>query len=954
MVSGPGIEMLQRAMHDMAGRGAPTEYNDYGFGKTDYETYHELELMGHLDRGPIPVSAAARMLRILSHYQNTQVKNYREIAAMVQRDVSGAQDREGEGSSESAKVVVYDRQPLEYGKVKVYVPNGLDRSATILINRELDARLAAEGEQKTEDAYGNMKYPRYKKLSQDKSSIHAYRVHPSVMGPFLKILASKGLEVQYESGASTPPAATQERVPEQNPAEPDVTILGQEKNQYGNKLAVSFNYQKSKGLFQKMKDAGLAPKAIAYAGNGKFLINIDDAGLFSTVVSKIQESGLDVSPVLEFAKTNGIGTEAPGSTGSGVVKKEGVIRFSDAARTSITVKTDVRGLPQESKDFIRESIQYTFPDYRYDMSGHYYTISGTYKQYVTFGRLLKRFGYPVDELREIVKTKLRRGDLKETEWEGKYDRDKEFQDSIESKVPESMVDLYDEQKFGVAFLYGRDSAILGDSTGFGKSIQLITAAALRMQSNPKPTLIITLKDTQKQFAGEIVRVMGDKEKDQISLDPMNPKKWTVIKYSDFSGGKAERNDKVRQHVESLRRAGFGVAILDELHKVKHGTSQRSINIASVVDDIPTRWGASATVSSNKPMDVKNQLLMMGHQLGRVKDGKFKKDFAGMVEGGYGGSLRKSDNEEDEIRAAERLNKWLNLSGVYVRREKEDVRKMPELSVGSDATGIDQGRFQAIYSSKLQGYKDPDLAVSKLIAAREAVAQLKTDETTKKVLDIVGAGEGKPPAASKVVVFTNFIEAGRQLVDKVSSGLKSLNPNYSAITYLSDTSRKEREQVKRRFTDDPNIKVLIMSMKMGGTGIDFPNAAQHMVINDFDWTPESAEQSEGRIYRINTDHAVNIRYVVGEGLDKELFERVQRKREIAAIIQKYRREYHDNEHATDALKKIVDAQKELKKIDGEMAKIVAAKLPGAEDAIKESFSAYVNRVQAFSEALFPSE
>ena len=87
-----------------------------------------------------------------------------------------------------------------------------------------------------------------------------------------------------------------------------------------------------------------------------------------------------------------------------------------------------------------------------------------------------------------------------------------------------------------------------------------------------------------------------------------------------------------------------------------------------------------------------------------------------------------------------------------------------------------------------------------------------------------------------------------------------------ITYLSDTAKKEREQVKSVFTDDPNAKVLIMSMKMGGTGIDFPNASQNMVINDFDWTPESAEPSEGRIYRINTDHPVDIRYVVGHGLD----------------------------------------------------------------------------------------
>ena len=176
-----------------------------------------------------------------------------------------------------------------------------------------------------------------------------------------------------------------------------------------------------------------------------------------------------------------------------------------------------------------------------------------------------------------------------------------------------------------------------------------------------------------------------------------------------------------------------------------------------------------------------------------------------------------------------------------------------------------------------------------------------------------------------------------------------------LTYLSDTSRKERDQVKSKFTNDPDIKVLVMSMKMGGTGIDFPNASQNMIINDFDWTPESAEQSEGRIYRINTDHPVKISYVIGHGLDAELFQKVQRKREIAAIIQKYRREYHDSESAPEALKKIVDAQKEMKKLDDDMVSIVAKNLPGAEGALqKESFSSYLEKLQEIRDALMPLE
>ena len=477
------------------------------------------------------------------------------------------------------------------------------------------------------------------------------------------------------------------------------------------------------------------------------------------------------------------------------------------------------------------------------------------------------------------------------------------------------------------------------------TVQLISAAALRMQGKPSPTLIITLKATQQQWVNEIINVMGEGEKSNITTDPLSPKKWTVVYYDNFSIGK-----KVDNYVESLASANFGIVIFDELHKVKHSTSKRSQNVAKVVENIPTRWGASATVSSNKPMDVRNQLVMTGHHLGKISEGKFKRDFAGMEPSGYKGAYQQGEDDDSQIKAAERLNRWLNLSGVYVRRAKSDVRDMPNLTVGDQTTPVDQAKFQQHYTAKVNAYKEPNLPISKLIAARETVAHLKTDQTTKKVLDIVASGEGQPPAASKVVVFTNFVESGKQLVEKINAGLRQLNPSYYALTYLSETKKAERANVKSRFTTDPNAKALIMSMRMGGTGIDFPNASQHMVINDFDWTPEAAEQSEGRIYRINTNHPVNIEYMVSEGIDKKLFNLVQKKRKLASIIQAYRKEYHEAEHSPEALEKLVTAQKQMKQIDHEMINIVNDELPGAGNALSESFRSYINGYEAFKELL----
>ena len=867
-ISGPGVELLQKTVREMADRGAPVEDNLSGFGKQDWSTFQALASAGYVTSRSIPVRVASQMLKLLSHYKNTQINNYEEISNLIYQDIN--KDQPQRSTEEKEKVKVFDRQPLVYGKVKVYIPHGVDRSLTIAINKIVDSEFKSEGAQKETDKFGNNNYPRFKKFQQDKNSLHMYQIHARILPQIISLLRDKGYEIETESSKPLPFDQGQSRNQQRT---------GEEET---NKLPV------------EIKDKPEEKK------------------------SEIQDK-----PALEQSLD--------------------VISFQNLGGNKMKIKINYSQLSQGKKQFLKEAIQYTFPSYEWIKDDYSYIVSGSYKQYATFGRLLKKFNYNVDNLRKVFGEKSSSGGLERTRYEGKHDEDEIFMSKIEEKLPESSFDLYDAQKKGVAFLYGRDHAILGDETGLGKTVQLVSAAALRMQETNRPTIIITLKPVVKQWISTITSVLGDDISGDISTDGLNPKKWTVLYYDNFSKGK-----NLDDIVKKLSNENFGIAILDELHKVKHGKATWSKNIAKVVANIPTRWGASATVSSNKPMDVKNQLKITGHHLGDVEEKKFKRDFAGENDN-YDQSGR--DSEEKKIAAAERLNRWLNLSGVYVRRSKSDVREMPNISVGHEKTQINQDQFDSKYKTKLSGYKNPNLPVSKLIAARETVAQLKTDDTTKKVIQTVTNGlKQDNPAASKVVVFTNFVESGNQLVYKISEALKNINPSFYVLTYMSDTKKKERTAVKGKFTDDANAKVLIMSMKMGGTGIDFPNAAQSMIINDFDWTPESAEQSEGRIYRINTNHPVDIKYVVSSGIDSKLFEKVQQKRKIANIIQQYRKDYQDSEHDQESLNKIVQKQKELKRIDDEMIDIINSELPGAGEAMKESFKDFIANDQMLREEL----
>ena len=58
------------------------------------------------------------------------------------------------------------------------------------------------------------------------------------------------------------------------------------------------------------------------------------------------------------------------------------------------------------------------------------------------------------------------------------------------------------------------------------------------------------------------------------------------------------------------------------------------------------------------------------------------------------------------------------------------------------------------------------------------------------------------------------------------------------------------------------------------------------------------------------------------MDTEIYEAVQRKRKLAEIIQRYRKEYQDVQTDDKLLQKIIDTQVEASKIDEEIKNLIA--------------------------------
>ena len=114
---------------------------------------------------------------------------------------------------------------------------------------------------------------------------------------------------------------------------------------------------------------------------------------------------------------------------------------------------------------------------------------------------------------------------------------------------------------------------------------------------------------------------------------------------------------------------------------------------------------------------------------------------------------------------------------------------------------------------------------------------------------------------KVLVFTQFTEMGEILQKVLHSKLKT-----EALFYHGGMSIGARGKAIDEFEKDPERRVLILSLKAGGTGLNL-TAASQVIHYDLWWNPAVEAQATDRAYRIGQ----NRRVIVHRLITKDTFE-----------------------------------------------------------------------------------
>ena len=147
-------------------------------------------------------------------------------------------------------------------------------------------------------------------------------------------------------------------------------------------------------------------------------------------------------------------------------------------------------------------------------------------------------------------------------------------------------------------------------------------------------------------------------------------------------------------------------------------------------------------------------------------------------------------------------------------------------------------------------------------------QTKGIEESTKVEALFELVEDAVEEDHKMIVFSQFTG----VLDILEAGLKERNIEYARL----DGSTKDREAPVNSFQNDPNCKVILVSLRAGGTGLNL-TAADYVVHFDPWWNPAVEDQATDRAYRIGQTRPVFVYKLVVKGTVEEMMIELQNKK-----------------------------------------------------------------------------
>ena len=451
----------------------------------------------------------------------------------------------------------------------------------------------------------------------------------------------------------------------------------------------------------------------------------------------------------------------------------------------------------------------------------------------------------------------------------------EYKDSNLSLEDTSI--LRDYQLTGVKWLYNLAKTgfggILADEMGLGKTIQVIYYIKQMLKDNPTSKFLIVVPTSLAynwehefdSFASEIKRAIciGSKEKRKHILKDLNKLNVIITTYG-----------LLREDEEIYENLNFNTMIIDEAQNIKNNHA----GITKVVKSIKaeTKFALTGTPLENSILELWSifDFIMPGYLANLTKfQSKYKiKDF----------------DEESEI-LIKGLSKQIN--PFILRRKKSDVvKELPEKLINDIYIDLkdEQKKLYVAELNRVKEEMDKIIKEEGMNKARFLILQLLTKlrqiciepsivydnykDGSNKIEELERIVSEYIKNNHKVLIFSSFKTALNIVKEKLN--------NSKIKTYMIDGSvpAKTRVEMVESFNENDDIKVFLIMLKSGGTGLNLASA--DVVIHlDLWWNPQAENQATDRAHRIGQTHTVEVIHLITKGTIEEKILELQNKKRI---------------------------------------------------------------------------
>lgn len=412
---------------------------------------------------------------------------------------------------------------------------------------------------------------------------------------------------------------------------------------------------------------------------------------------------------------------------------------------------------------------------------------------------------------------------------------------------------------------------------FGKTIQLLAVVLDYVQNttNPKPTIVVCPSSLTLNWQNEIKKFTKDLSSIVIHGNVKERKKQ--IKSIPNYDITITSYDLLKRDIEIYKeqKHEFQYIIADEAQYIKNNNTQNAKAIKEL--NAKTRYALTGTPIENSLSELWSifDFIMPGYLFGYRK---FKE-------------LYEMPIVKDEDKLAMKKLKML-IEPFILRRIKEEVlTELPDKTITILNNEMDEEQ-RKIYLSYLQSAKQEAMSeISangfeksqiKILALLMRLRQIcchpslflsdykgqssKLNQCIEVIKDAVASGH-------KILLFSSYTA----MFPMIEKELKKENIEYCKLT--GKTKVGERIKLVDEFNENENLKVFLISLKAGGTGLNLIGA--DMVIHYDPWWNISAEnQATDRTYRIGQKKNVQVyKLITKNSIEEKIYEMQERKAKL---------------------------------------------------------------------------